>query len=356
MVVVAWIDCNMFGRDRPMDNPINWSFKIGRLFEIDIRVHILFILCAVFLLVMEMPKGDDAPSIPMTQILLHAFGSYAILFGIVLLHEFGHCFGCRRVGGEASEILIWPLGGLASVAPPHNPRAHMVTTVAGPMVNVVICGVCSLAIVAWTGQLGAVPWNPLHPFTPVSPIVLSEGQWWLLQVYGLSYFILLINLLPVFPFDGGRILQAWLWPRKGYRASMELATGIGMGGAIAIGLWGIVSSESLLLMIAVFGYITCWQSKRMAKYQDDFGDGGFSSHGEFSESWNEPERKPGYFERRKIRKADEQAEREHAKLASVEKEVERILSKVSASGLASLSAAERRVLEEETKRQQSINS
>lgn len=346
----------MFGTDKPMDNPINWSFKVGRLFDIDIRVHILFVLCAVFLIAMELPKGETASSVPISTVLLHALGSYAILFGIVLLHEFGHCFGCRQVGGEAREILIWPLGGLASVAPPHNPSAHMVTTVAGPMVNVLICGLCSLAIVAWTGQLGAVPWNPLHPFTPVSPVLLSEGQWWLLQVYGLSYFILLINLLPVFPFDGGRILQAWLWPRKGYRASMELATGIGMGGAIVIGLASIFQAESLLLMIAVFGYITCWQTRRMAKYQEDFSDGGFSSHGDFSDSWDAPERKPGYFERRRMRKASEQAERERNRLASVEHEVERILSKVSASGLASLSPPERRVLEEETKRQQSINS
>jgi len=137
---------------------------------------------------------------------------------------------------------------------------------------------------------------------------------------------------------------------------MELATGIGMGGAIAIGLWGIVSGESLLLMIAVFGYITCWQSRRAAKYQDDFSGGGFSVQGDYGDSWDAPERKPGYFERRRMRKASQQADRERERLASLEKEVERILSKVSASGLASLSSSERRVLEEETKRQQSINS
>ncbi len=345
----------MFGTDKPMDNPINWSFKVGQLFSIDIRVHILFVLCAVFLIVQALPDADAGVSIPISKVLIQALGTYAILFGIVLLHEFGHCFGCRRVGGEAHEILIWPLGGLASVAPPHNPSAHMVTTVAGPMVNVIICGLCSLGLVAWTGQLGAVPWNPLHPFTPVSQaILLSEGQWWLLQVYGLSYFILLINLLPVFPFDGGRVLQAWLWPRKGYRASMELATGIGMGGAIVIGLWGIVSGETLLLMIAVFGYLTCWQSKRMAKYQDDFGGGGFSPYGSGEESWDVPERKPGFFERRRIRKASQQIARQRERIAAHEKEVERILAKVSQSGLASLSPRERNVLEEETKRQQSI--
>ncbi|MCH7765652.1 MAG: M50 family metallopeptidase [Acidobacteria bacterium] len=56
----------------------------------------------------------------------------AILFVVVLVHEFGHCFGARYTGGEADEILIWPLGGLAYASPPHNAKAHMITTVAGP--------------------------------------------------------------------------------------------------------------------------------------------------------------------------------------------------------------------------------
>ncbi len=88
--------------DRPLDNPINWSFRVGRLFGIDIRLHIAFVICAIVLVVMEMPKGAGATSVPLTTVLIRAVGTYAILFVVVLLHEFGHCFGARYTATSRS--------------------------------------------------------------------------------------------------------------------------------------------------------------------------------------------------------------------------------------------------------------
>ncbi|MCH8150331.1 MAG: hypothetical protein IH987_20530 [Planctomycetes bacterium] len=341
--------------DRPLDNPINWSFRVGRLFGINIRVHIAFVICAVILVWMDIPDEDSRRSGWLVTVLIQSLGTYAILFAIVLVHEFGHCFGARYTGGEADEILMWPLGGLASVNPPHTARAHMITTVAGPLVNVAICAICSVALVLWMGRLGAVPWNPLHPFGSFDSMNLpTSGQWWLLRVYGLSYVLLLINLLPVFPFDGGRIVQAWLWPEKGFRRSMEIATGTGMVGAIAIGLFGLVSSTWLLMMIAVFGYLTCYQTRRMLKEQGDFAGDGF---GEFSDGYrfrsddDDEEKKPGFLARRKARREAKKAEQTRLRTEAHERAVEEVLRKVSASGIDTLTPRERRILEEETRRQ-----
>ncbi|MHC4698661.1 MAG: site-2 protease family protein [Planctomycetota bacterium] len=341
--------------DRPLDNPINWSFRVGRLFDITIRVHVVFILCALVLIWMEFPKSGPRP--PFGHLLVNALGTYAMLFAIVLLHEFGHCFGARHVGGEADEILLWPLGGLAYVSPPHKARAHMITALAGPMVNVVLCAMCSVVLVLWIGSLGAVPWNPLDPYYPVDPTILpTTAQFWVMRFFGLSYFILLINLVPVFPFDGGRIVQAWLWPRKGYRASLELATGTGMVGAIIIGLFGLFTGESwLLLMIAVFGYLTCWQTRKMLREHGDIDPslvgGGFSDGYTFLSQDDEEERKPGFFARRRAKKVALRAQRERQRQRQHQQAVERILRKVSTSGVDSLTPAERRTLEEETQRQ-----
>lgn len=349
----------MGATDKPLDNPINWSFKMGRLFDIDIRVHVAFIICAVVLIWMELPERGSGEEVALGRILVDAVGTYALLFLIVLLHEFGHCFGARYTGGEADEILLWPLGGLAYVNPPHTASAHMATTAAGPLVNVLICALCSVTLVVWMGHLGAVPWNPLYPFTPVSrPLwyTANLGQLWVMRFYGISYFLLLINLLPIFPFDGGRIVQAWLWPKKGYRASMEIATATGMIGAIVIGVFGLFLEESwLLLMIAFFGYITCWQTRRALKEGAEFAGGEFGY--DFSQGYTSLERadtkepKPGFFARRRAKKAAAKEERQRQGREEHKREVERILRKISETGMASLSAKERRILERETERQ-----
>ncbi len=343
--------------DKPLDNPLNWSFKVGRLFEIDIRVHIAFVLCAVILVWMEIPRADSGVSWSLGSVLLKVLGMYGSLFMIVLLHEFGHCYGARRTGGEAHEILMWPLGGLAMVVPLHRARAHLITAIAGPMVNVLICLVIAAVLVLWVGGLGAVPWNPLHPFTPVSQTVpLGGGQGWLVTTFGLSYFILLINLAPVFPFDGGRIVQAGLWRKLGFERSMEIATGTGMIGAIVIGVIAMfIEGSFILLGIAVFGYATCWQQRRVLREMgpEAFGDegGGMFDGYRIGSGDDEPSREPGFFERRRRQKAERKAENDRQELERHRHAVEEVLRKVSATGIDSLTPPERKTLEEETRRQ-----
>lgn len=348
----------MVPTEKPLDNPINWSFKVARIWAIDIRVHIVFILAAAILLAMELPKEGSGDPRSFGQAAVDALGIYAILFAIVLLHEFGHCWGARRVGGEAEEILLWPLGGLATVSPPNDARSHLVTAIAGPMVNVIICGVLSGVIAFWVGSLGAVPWNPIHPMLPANTSLiatLTTAQLWTIRVFGLSYFLLLINMLPIFPFDGGRVLQSLLWPSKGYRESMMIATATGMVGAILIGLLALFLEQSwILLMIAGFGYITCMQQRRMAKEEAAFETGEFGY--DFSRGYaafDEPERrekKPGPIARWRNRRAAEKTEHRRREKEAHRLAVEEILRKIGASGIDSLTPAERRTLEAETER------
>jgi len=345
--------------DRPLDNPINWSFRIGRLFDIDIRLHLMFVLGAIVLIGLERSRTVDADGIPLTTTLVNALGTYAILFAIVLLHEFGHCFGARHTGGEADEILIWPLGGLAYTNPPNTPAAHMLTTIAGPTVNVIICAICSVILVLWTGTLGGVPWNPLYPTWPVdTSLPVTMGRLWVMRVFGISYLLLLFNLLPIFPFDGGRMLQAYLWPRKGYVRSMEIATTTGMIGAIVVGVFGIfIDASWLLLMIAFFGYVTCMQQRRVLREQGAYGmtEFGYAFDSGYGAYHEEPERQPGWFERWRLKRAERKAERERQQRKAHDRAVEEILKKVSQRGLRSLTARERRILEEETKRKRMVS-
>ncbi len=344
---------------RPLDNPINWSFTLGRVWGIRVRVHVAFIICAVVLIWMELPRPEESRSWTALGVLSGAVGTYALLFAVVLLHELGHCYGARKVGGRADEILIWPLGGLATVEPPHDPQSHMVTTLAGPTVNVAICCICSAVLAVWCGTLGAVPWNPLHPMQPVDLPFLTTGQHWVVRLFGVSYFLLLINLLPIFPFDGGRVLQAFLWARKDYFTATEIATGIGMVGAVVVGLFALFTEQSwLLMMVALFGYMTCYQTRRMIREQGAFGgmDFGseFSSGGDYgggrSRDGESTQPRASLLARRRARKALRLEQQEREASQRHHEAVDEILRKVARSGMDSLTPAERRTLEEETRR------
>ena len=115
-----------------MRDPFSWSFPIGRLFGIGVRIHFLFPLVALGL-ILRVTTKDFLPG-TWTDVAM----VLALLFVTVLLHEFGHCFAARQVGGDANEVLLWPLGGLAACDVPHNPRAHFFTAAGGPAVNLLI--------------------------------------------------------------------------------------------------------------------------------------------------------------------------------------------------------------------------
>lgn len=340
----------------PKDNPLYWSLRVGRLFGITIRLHLFFFLGVVLVLY----RGVKAD--PTWMGMTYSVGTAAILFLIVLLHEFGHCWGARKTGGEADEVLLWPLGGLAMVQPKHTPQAHFITTVSGPAVNVVLCAVTAVALVIRHGGIGAVPWNPLHTFTPIDRAVDfgDAVQTWLRIVFGLSYMILLFNLLPIYPLDGGRVLHSYLWTRKGYREAMMTAAFVGIVGAVVLAIAAFATEGMILLGIAVFGGFTCYHDRQVAKWDmhEELGAVGYDfskGYGAFDDV-DEAVQRPGYLARRRLAKQEARRQREAAEREALRARVDAILDKVHKHGLNSLTREERRILEKETERQRSGQS
>src|SRR5687768_5564215 len=111
------------------------SAPLGTFFGIHVRIHATLLWFMGLTILFGMSRGQPWES----RVI-----SVGALFGIVLLHEFGHCFACRWVGGEANDILMWPLGGLAFAQPPRRPWPTFVTVAGGPAVNVIICVICGL--------------------------------------------------------------------------------------------------------------------------------------------------------------------------------------------------------------------
>ena len=339
----------MFAGQGYRDNPINWSLTLGRAFGIRVRIHLLFVLWIVFSFLTD-ALGEEG-----------SIGFWAVitvfLFGTVLLHEFGHCFGARYVGGDADDILLWPLGGLATVDAPMNPRAQFITTAAGPMVNVVFCFIAGGLIIVLSG-FATLPLNPFYPFEGISTgrIMQWGAVYWLIAFWGINYLLLLFNLLPTFPMDGGRLLQAIIWKYRDYRTATLIATFVGMVGAIIFGLIGLATQQFLLLGIAFFGYFTCWQQRQMVKAGAFETDSEFGY--DFSKGFNAfqegKQKKPSWFARRRTAKLARRAEQDRRRQAEREKHIDEILDKVHREGMQSLTPSEKRILQSETDRKQQV--
>ncbi|MBK8913962.1 MAG: hypothetical protein IPM64_05035 [Phycisphaerales bacterium] len=313
---------------------LNSAVPIGRWFDVTVRIHVLFILYAGFRLFGAGAEWrDEAIFITM-------------LFGVVLLHEFGHCFGARSVGGRAHDILLWPLGGLAFAEAPMTPWAQFVTVAAGPLVNVVLAAGTAALLFATTGDFSP---RFFIPFSMMWYWPGSDSEWQLYAGMFLRINLLLFwfNMLPVFPMDGGQLLRAILWKPMGLRSATMLSAQVGIVGGAAFIVYGVMNQFFMLIILGLFGASSAWQQYVAARHghiQEDFGyasrvrgptlrqrAGGWLGRREAPSGPVNPN--PGGWERR----AAEQAE--------FSAEVDRILRKVHEHGIASLSYIERQKLE-----------
>lgn len=339
-----------FGGDwrgsRPsFDEPMSWAVRFFTVAGVTVRIHLFFFVFVLVLLAISSGRGPNA-WLGMQPTLL----GLAALFTVVLLHEFGHVIACRAKGGTADEILIWPLGGLATCTPPERADAHLWTAIGGPLVNVVLIAVLTptvgLMFGEWWGT--AIP-NPLGLATLLQREEIAT--WWqMLIVLGnfVSWALLLFNLIPMFPLDGGRILQAILWKRRGRAPSLRIACQSGLIGAVALGVAALVANSTMLLAIALFGGLVCHGTRRQLDLEREFL--GFEPDAsEFAEIEEElssgPKDARGGISGRVETKAESRA---RAQQAASEAELDRILDKIARSGIESLTEREREALQRAT--------
>jgi Zn-dependent protease/CBS domain-containing protein len=217
------------------------AFKIGRFSGIDVRVHwTFFLLLAFFAFIGYQASGSLMGALTATVTIV-------ALFFCVLLHEFGHSLVAQRLGIGIHSITLLPLGGVSNFESlPEKPADEVKTTIAGPLVNVV------LALVFFgVGLLfGAVPRVPADPFMDIG----SVGQFFFYLGY-LNVVLAVFNLLPAFPLDGGRILRALLATRLGAIRATDISSVVGKIFAAVFFLIGLISGNLLLAFVAAFIYI-----------------------------------------------------------------------------------------------------
>jgi Zn-dependent protease len=219
------------------------SIRLFRIAGIEVFLHWSWFLVAVY----EVQVWRSMFSSPVWAALL-----YLGLFTLVTMHEFGHALACRQVGGRADRIVLWPLGGIAFVSPPQRAGAMLWSIAAGPLVNVLLFPILTFAKYA-AARAGWAETN-LDAYLVV------------LWLWRINLGLLLFNLLPIYPLDGGQILRSMLWFPLGQIRSLFVATGVGFFGGGLLALYALYQQSIWIGIMSFFLLSQALAGWRYAQY------------------------------------------------------------------------------------------
>lgn len=220
------------------------SIRLFQLFGINVYLHWSWFVVAIIRY--QIHSQWHQYNSPVWYVL-----EYLSLFLIVLMHEFGHALACRSVGGQANQIVLWPLGGVAYVAPPQRPGAQLWSIVAGPLVNVILFPVF-LVLLLFRDSAGWQVSNPdLYNFVFV--------------LFAINTLLLIFNVMPVYPLDGGQILRSLLWFVFGRAHSLMIASVIGLIGVAGLIGYALYAQSVWFGIMCVFILLNCWGGLMQAR-------------------------------------------------------------------------------------------
>ena len=212
---------------------MRWSWRIGTLTGIEVRIHVTFLLLLLWIGAKRWMLGQSLAAA------LAGVGFIAALFGCVVLHELGHALMARLFGIATRDITLLPIGGVARLERmPDEPAHELWVALAGPAVNAVIAAMLFECLVF------------LHVWSPPEELTVAGGPF-LERLTMANLWLVLFNLIPAFPMDGGRILRASLASRMPHVKATQIAAGVGQGLAVVLGFIGLFGNP-LLLFIALF--------------------------------------------------------------------------------------------------------
>ncbi len=324
----------------------SWSLNLGQWRGVRVRLHAFFLLFGVFTLYLSTRGGAGMLELGVESLI--------VLFFSVLVHEIGHAYAAYRVGGGAEQIVIGPWGGLTVPHVPHEPLHEFITAIAGPVVSLMVC-------LATVPALFALHEDPLGILlSPLEPPLLVDGAAILKLVLWVNWLLTLVNLLPAFPFDGGRALRSIFWRAFDYRTSVLIVAYYAMVVAGGLALIACLNYKDFfaskpmpvgipLLLLSIFLFFSAQQEKaRLEEREVDDGVSGYDfsqGYTSLERNFDQPHRGPGPIRRwlahrRQLRRArEQQIEREE------ESQIDSILARLHEIGRDGLSAKERALLE-----------
>ena len=318
------------------ESPLYWAIPIGTWAGTRVRVSVFFpLVLLLFCVRLESVALGGAVT--------------GVLFLSVLLHEYGHVIAARRTGGSGDEILIWPLGGLAYVQTQPNFQSRFVTAAAGPLVNLGLCVLTVWHVVRLPSLHTADVWNPF-----VMPNVDLAGQTFsafLVITFTVNWALLLLNLIPVYPLDGGRMLQAGLTTKLGKETGTDIYIKVGFFFAFVMMFGGLMFDHTYLLFIGSIVLVLNMQESVQMRSGESY-DESFMGY-DFSQGYTSLERseeqpaprRQSAISRWKEKRQKERTRRQQEQEMEDARLLDQLLDKVHAQGMDSLTDAERRDLD-----------
>jgi Zn-dependent protease/CBS domain-containing protein len=233
--------------------PMGWSLTLGRIAGTAVRIHVTFALLLLWI-------GWSAWRTGGAEAAFSGLVFILLLFACVLAHEFGHILMARRFGVSTPDVTLLPIGGVASLERmPETPRQQLAVALAGPAVNVVIAAVLFLYL--------AISPQGARLSEGVSRV--HENDLGLIaRLAGANVFLVLFNLIPAFPMDGGRVLNALLAMRMEKARATRISAAIGQGFAFVFGFAGLVAGNPLLVLIAIFVFMAAAAEAQSSGLED----------------------------------------------------------------------------------------
>jgi Zn-dependent protease/predicted transcriptional regulator len=231
---------------------MKWQWKLGKFAGIDVYIHATFFLLIGWVGFSHWVEHQN---------LIETFkgvGFILALFACVILHEYGHALTARKYGIKTRDITIYPIGGVARLERmPDKPIQELWVALMGPAVNVVIAAILFAYLFLTSG------------LAPLADLTVASGSF-VERVMLVNVTLVLFNLIPAFPMDGGRVLRALLAMRMDYVRATQIAAAIGQGMALLFGFIGLFSN-SFLLFIAFFVWIGASQEASMVQMKNALG-------------------------------------------------------------------------------------
>lgn len=224
---------------------MSWSIKFARVAGIDLKIHLTFLIFLLWIGSTYLARGG-------AEFAIQGMLFIILLFACVLLHELGHALTAKAFGIHTTDITLLPIGGIARLERiPNEPKQELLIAIAGPMVNVVI----AVLLIFYLGQRAAV--SDFDDINTPRVAMLSK-------LASVNIGLVLFNLIPAFPMDGGRILRSILAMRMNYLRATEIAASVGQSLAIVLGIIGLFYN-SFLVFIAFFVFMGAQQEAAMAR-------------------------------------------------------------------------------------------